>query len=179
MKKQIVFYSSIIVFIIASASFAMAMDYQHEIKAEDMTFAWTLDASNIHIKLSAKTTGWVGIGFTPDGSMLGANIIIGAVKKGKVRIQDHFGNRNRGHIPDKKQGGTNDISNAEGSEENGITTISFTMPLDSGDKFDLPAIKADGTDKIILAYGAGRDSFKSRHLFRSEYQVNFATGGIK
>ena len=59
-----------------------------------------------------------------------------------------------------------------------MTTISFTLPLDTGDKFDKP-INPEGTSKIMLAYGSGRDSFKNRHPFRTIYEINFSTGETK
>ena len=163
------------IYLLVSALSLWAMDYQHSLKAEDITFSWTIEGDLIHVELSAKTTGWVGIGFNPESAMLGANIIIGAVKKGKVNIQDHFGSRKRGHTEDTKQGGTDHVKNAAGTEKDGITTISFTIPLNTDEKFDTP-IKADGTDIIMLAYGAGRDSLKGHHPFRTVYKVNLETG---
>jgi hypothetical protein len=178
MKKYFVSTLFIVACILVSATGLWAMDYQHNLKAKDMTFSWSIEGDMIHVELSAKTTGWVGIGFNPDKAMQNANIIIGAVKNGKVKIQDHFGNRKRGHIADSEQGGIDHVKNAAGSEKNGITTISFTIPLNTDEKFDTP-IKADGTDIIMLAHGAGRDSLRSRHPFRTVYKVNLGTGENK
>lgn len=155
-----------------------AMDYQHTLEAEDMTFSWTMEADKIHVKLAAKTTGWVGIGFDPEKAMQGANIIIGAVKKGKFRVEDHYGDKKRGHASDKKLGGKDDVLNASGSEADGVTTISFAIPLNTGDKYDKP-ILTDGFTKIMLAYGGGKDSFKTRHPYRSVYDVNLSSGENK
>ena len=157
---------------------ALAMDYQHSMELKDMNFSWSIENDLIHVKLSAKTTGWVAVGFNPEKAMLHANIIIGYVKKGKVKIEDHFGNRKRGHSKDKKEGGKNDIQNPAGTEENGFTTLTFTIPLDSGDKTD-GVIKADGSNILIFAYGGKRDSTKSRHNYRSTYSVNLKTGENK
>jgi len=155
-----------------------AMEYQHTLEVKNMQFSWTVEGDQIHVKLSAKTTGWVAIGFDPEKAMGGANIIIGAVKNGKFKIEDHYANKRRGHSSDEKMGGKNDVLNPSGSEKNGVTTISFTLPLDTGDKFDKP-INTEGTSKIMLAYGSGRDSFKARHPFRTIYEINFSTGETK
>ncbi len=178
MKKGLLLTLAIIMFFLVSTLSLWAMDYQHNLKAKDMAFSWTVEGDQIHVKLSAKTTGWVGIGFNPESAMSNANIIIGAVKKGKVKIQDHFANKKRGHSSDKKQGGKDHVQKAAGSEENGITTISFSIPLNSGEKFDTP-IKADGTDLVMLAYGGGRDNFSGRHPFKSVYKVDLKTGDYK
>ena len=178
MKKYLISTLFIMTCLLASSFSLWAMDYKHNLKADAMTFSWTIEGGLIHVELSAKTTGWVGIGFNPDSAMQNANIIIGAVKNGKVKIQDHFGNRKRGHIADTVQKGKDHVQNAVGTEKDGITTISFTIPLNTDEKFDTP-IKADGTDIIMLAHGAGRDSLKSRHPFRTVYKVNLKTGENK
>ncbi len=157
---------------------AWAMDYQHKIEAKDITFSWTIQGDQIHVQLSAKTEGWAAVGFDPEDAMEGADIIIGMVKDGQVQIQDNYGDRKKGHAADEDLGGKNDVINPAGTEENGVTTISFTLPLNSGDKYDKP-IPADGTGKVMLAYGAGKDSFKNRHPYTVVYEINYKTGESK
>lgn len=157
---------------------ALAADYDHMLQAKDMEVHWRVDGEQIHLKLSAKTTGWVGIGFGPENAMKGADIIIGAVKKGKVRIEDHYGDRKRGHSSDKKLGGENHVLNPQGMEEDGVTTISFTLPLKADEKWD-KAIDPSTMSRIMVGYGSGRDSFKAGHKYRGVYDVNFATGETK
>ncbi len=159
-------------------AYASAMEYQHKLEANNMAVSWSIDKEQIHVKLTAKTTGWVAIGFDPEKAMQGADIIIGAVKKGKVRIEDHYGDRKRGHSPDKKLGGDNHVLNPTGEEVDGVTTICFSLALDSGDKWDKP-IHAEGTSRMMIAYGSGRDSFKSRHQYRAVYDINYSTGETK
>ena len=155
-----------------------AMEYQHTLEVKNMQFSWTIEGDLIHVQLSAKTTGWVGIGFDPEKAMSGANIIIGAVKKGKFRVEDHYGNRKRGHANDEKLGGKNDVINPSGSEKDGVTTISFTFPLNTGDEYDKP-INPQGKSLVMLAYGSGKDSFKTRHPYRTIYELNYSTGENK
>ena len=165
------------VFLFAPLSFS-AMEYQHTLELKDMHFSWTIEADQIHVELSAKTTGWVGIGFGPEKAMQEANIIIGAVKKGKFKVEDHYADRKRGHANDKKLGDKNDVLNPLGEEIDGVTTISFSYPLDTGGKYDKP-INPQGTTLIMLAYGAGKDSFRNRHPFRAIYEINLSTGENK
>ena len=155
-----------------------AQDYKHSFDAEDMKVFWTVDGDKIHVKLSAPTEGWVAIGFDPEDAMKGGDIAIGAVKKGKVRIEDHFGDRKRGHSPDDKLGGGNNILDPQGMEENGVTTISFTRALAAGDKYD-KSIETGKLYRIMVAYGSGRDSFRAGHRYRGVYDVNFTTGETK
>ncbi len=178
MKKKYLLSTILALLFLAMPLGAFAMDYQHTLEVKNMTFSWAIEGDQIHVQLSAKTTGWVGIGFDPEKAMQGADIIIGAVKNGKYKVEDHYGDRKRGHKSDEKLGGTNNVLNASGSEDDGMTTISFTLPLKAEEKYD-KEIKPEGMYRIMLAYGAGKDSFKTRHPYRTVYDINFATGEHK
>lgn len=178
MKKSIRVLLFLALSVLFTASATTATEYQHTLEVPNMSFAWSLDGDKIHVQLTAKTTGWVGIGFGPEKAMQGANIIIGAVKGDKFKVEDHYGDRKRGHSSDKKLGGTSDVLDPAGSETDGVTTISFSFPLQTQDKYDKP-IATDKMIKIMLAYGAGRDSFKARHPFRTVYEINLSTGENK
>lgn len=154
-----------------------AAEYNHELTVKKMTFAWSLNGENIDIKISAKTTGWVAVGFNPSDKMKDANIIIGYVKKGKVVIIDDFGTKKYAHKRDKKLGGQDNILQRSGSESGGITTLEFSIPLNSEDSKDRVIIP-DGDTTVLLAYGAGRDSFRAKHKFRAVRTVNLTSGAI-
>lgn len=165
------------IFLVMIAGNVVAQEYDHTAKVEDMTFSWKIVDKAIQIKLSGETTGWVGIGFNPSSQMKDAGIVIGYVKKGKVTIEDDFGDEERGHKKDDKLGGKNDITVIGGEEKGKTTTIEFSMPLNSGDKYD-SAIDPNGETVVLLAYGGSRDSFRSKHKFRTSIKVNLATGKV-
>lgn len=183
MKKNIIMVSIVALLIMTSA--ALAADYQHTLEAKDITFSWSLDGDIIHVQLVAKTTGWVGIGFNPEKAMAGANIIIGAVKGEKFKVEDHFGDRKRNHAKDEKLGGVNNVENPAGSEKDGVTTISFSYPLQTDDKWDNEKLEPLATDipvTVMLAYGRdGKDKTvtKASHKYRTIYEVNLTTGENK
>lgn len=152
-----------------------ATEYQHELKDKDMSFAWTVEGENLAVKLVAETEGWVGIGFNPVEKMAGANFILGYVKKGEAKIVDEFGHDDNKHKSDTKLGGASDVTLVGGTEVDGVTTIEFTIPLESGDKNDTK-IDVKGETTVLLGYGAGRDSFRSKHKYRSSFMVNLTTG---
>lgn len=152
--------------------------YDHTIAVENMRFNWKLGSDVIHIQLSAKTDGWVGIGFNPTAEMKDANFVIGYVKEGKAKVTDHYGNTKRQHQLDEQLGGTDNIKDISGKEENGSTEIQFSIPLDSGDKNDRP-IFADKKNTILLAYGAGSDSFRPKHAYKTVLQVDLQSGDYK
>lgn len=174
----IILLSSILVFFIYAPIMAQDIQYTHKVDVKDMSFQWKIDGDQIHIKLAAKTKGWVGVGFNPSKMMKDANFILGYVKNGKPAVTDHFGTGERIHQSDKKTGGKNNISNIFGKEENGKTEIGFTIPLNSGDSND-QEIRVNQDTKILLAYGAGRDSFRALHKFRTKISVNLGSGKYK
>ena len=152
-----------------------AMEYDHTLDDKKMSFSWKVDGEQLHIKLTAKTEGWVGIGFNPSKKMKDANFILGYVKKGEVKIADEFGTSSTGHKKDSKLGGTTDVEVLGGTEEDGVTTIEFAIPLKSEDSND-SEIVVDGDTIVLLGYGSGRKSFKSRHKYRATFSVNLDTG---
>ena len=161
-----------------SASVVFASSYDHEVKAKNMTFAWKVDGDTLHAKMSAKTKGWIGVGFNPSKKMKDANFILGYVKNGEPTVVDHFGTKATGHGADTKNGGSDDVTLVAGSEEKGVTVIEFTIPINSGDKTD-GSLTVDGDTILLLAYGPPRDSFKPRHKFQKTMTVNLATGETK
>lgn len=161
--------------LLGSLTNAQAVQYDHEVQDKKITFAWKVDGDKLAVKLTAQTEGWVGIGFNPKKMMQDANFILGYVKDGKASIVDEFGDSENNHSPDDKLGGSEDVTLVGGTEEGGKTTIEFTMPLQSADKYD-NAITVDGDTTVLLAYGGARDSFKLKHQYRTALKVNLSTG---
>lgn len=161
--------------LLSSAGNIVAGDYAHKVTIADMSFEWTVDGGEIHIQLTAKTKGWLGIGFSPESRMRGANFILGYVKQGEVSIQDAYGIREIQHIKDEANDGETNISDVSGFENGNRTTISFTIPMDSGDSNDKPMVPGQKTT-VLLGFGPDRDNFYSRHTFRTRIQVNLQTG---
>jgi len=152
-----------------------AAEYDHEIQVNKISFAWKVAGDTLAVKLTAETEGWVGIGFNPEHEMKGANFILGYVKDGVVELDDDFGNGKNSHKADTKLDGTSDVTLVGGTETDGMTSIEFTIPLNSGDKTDT-TIDATGENTILLAYGAGRDSFLAKHKYRTALKVNLSNG---
>jgi len=161
--------------VLASPTWVCGAQYDHEIKDQKITFAWKVDGDKLAVKLTAATEGWVGIGFNPSKEMKDANFILGYVKDGETKLIDEYGDSEATHAPDDKAGGSNDVTLVGGNESGGNTTIEFTVPLKSADKNDT-AINGAGENLVLLAYGGGRDSFKTKHNYRNALKVNLATG---
>jgi len=174
-KSVFILLAGVCIFSIGSGSALFAADYDNEVQAKKISFAWKVDGDTLAVKMSAQTKGWVGIGFNPSKKMKDADFVLGYVKDGKAKIIDEFGSGMTKHTSDKKLDGTVDATLVAGSEKDGVTTIEFTMPLKSADKHDT-VFDIDGDTVVLLAYGPDRDSFKTKHKYRTTVKVNLATG---
>ena len=178
MKKKLFGVVLCALILLAGSGLSFAADYDHETEAGPMTFAWKVAESELFVKISGKTTGWVGIGFNPVDQMKGADYIIGYVKDGKVELRDDYGDSERSHKADEELGGTSDVTVIGGEEKGGTTTLEFSIPLDSGDTFDT-VIDPQGETVVHLASGGKRDSFISKHQFRTTITVNLSNGTVQ
>ncbi len=147
-------------------------EYAHQVAAGGVTFYWRNDAQFLYGALTAKTKGWVSVGFDPGDRMQAANYILGYVQDGQVLVYDMWGTRPTGsgsHPADESLGGKNDIVESGGSEQDGVTVIEFKIPLDSGDAYDKPLFSGKSYT-VILAQG-GRDGADSMHSDRGYARV--------
>ena len=131
----------------------------------NITLQWKTDTlGNLLVKVSATTVGWVAVGFDPTAGMQDANIIIGYVLNDTAHIRDDFGTGLHAHVADTTIGGTDDVSDKAGTETGGVTEISFTIPLDSGDSRDR-VLEVGQSYPVILAWGTD-DAFDLPHTVR-------------
>lgn len=134
-------------------------------------FEWEVVGSDLNVQISAPTTGWVAIGFNPTRAMQDADMKFGFVTDAGVEVADHIGTSPITHDFDTAQGGRRDLSNVSGVEVDGRTTLSFTMPLDSGDPTD-SVLTPGAQQTIIFAWGGdGADDYTARHVERGTFIV--------
>jgi hypothetical protein len=127
-----------------------------EVKANKFLFSYKVDGENFVARVTYPTAGWVAVGFNPTKMMKGANFIIGSVVNGKTVISDEFGDSEDSHAPDTVHGGKYNVVNGSVTTDKGTTTMSFTIPLKSGD--DKDAVLEKGKPiKLIFAAGKKPD----------------------
>lgn len=139
--------------------------------AAGVDLQWRIEGERITVQMTAPTTGWVAVGFDPSRMMKDANMIIGYVAEGELVIADDYGTGNTSHGRDTDNGGTDDIVEAEGSEENGQTQITFAIPLDSGDPTDRP-LAVGNSYNVIVGYGPDdSDNLDAYHAARGALEI--------
>lgn len=118
--------------------------------------SWCMQDTSFKVLVQAKTTGWVGIGFTPVNAknIVDADVVAGYVDDaGSAHISDMFGTGD-GAVEDTSVGGEYSLTEARGWEENGWTTITFLRQLTNADAKDR-AINMKLPIPIVVSYGDG------------------------
>lgn len=142
-----------------------------------MELHWTIVGEKIYLGLRSPGRGWVAAGFAPEGpTMKGADILIGYVQDGEVSVEDGFADGPVNHKSDSELGGTNDVEEFAGSEDEKGTVIELVRPLNTGDPYDRPLTPDEVT--LLLAY-ADKDDFISYHAKRSSVTLDLAAGVIE
>ncbi|XP_067938987.1 DBH-like monooxygenase protein 1 [Watersipora subatra] len=110
--------------------------------------SWTAEEDKITFEVTCKTTGWVGLGFSPSGSMADADIIVAwAADDGTSHLLDMFATTNSLPTKDASQ----DVKLLSAVEANGVTTVQFERKLDTCDE-NGDNIIASSTTRLIYAY---------------------------
>ena len=136
---------------------------------------WSIAEDKIYIGLRSPGSGWLAVGFSPEGPMMkGADILIGYVKDGQAFARDHYADGQVAHRHDEELGGTDDIEKFAGSEDESGTTLELVRPLKTGDAYDKPI--EPGEVKVLLAY-SDSDDWTSYHKKRTVVTVDFFAGG--
>ncbi|XP_058831932.1 MOXD1 homolog 2-like [Topomyia yanbarensis] len=116
---------------------------------ENYRLLWSINNQDITFEVQARTLGYVGLGFSTDGSIYGADIVIGWVDNGQVHFQDrHFKMNSNGepHV-DPSQ----DYILLLGYENATHTVLRFRRKLDTCDtNQDVPI--TNDTIRIIYMY---------------------------
>lgn len=159
----------VIIFLLSLTLISALEGNNKNIKVKDMEFSWEVVDDNAIFTVTAPTNGWVSIGFEPSKMMKDADIIIGYVKDGELIIADHYGDKKTSHKPDVDLGGIDNVIPLESSETSDSTSIMFSIPLNSGDKFD-KVLEKGKEYTVILAYGK-KDDFKSWHKYKGKVKI--------
>jgi hypothetical protein len=130
------------------------------------------DGQYLENQLSANTSGWIAVGYRAANAMQDANIIIGYVSGGNANIRDDWGTSPTSHSSDVSMGGVSNLSATSGTETGGITTLNFTIPMNSGDQYDRE-LMVTTSYQIILAHGQnGSDNYSSMHADAGFANIN-------
>eukprot|EP01125_Pyxidicula_operculata_P001313 TRINITY_DN11208_c0_g1_i1.p1 TRINITY_DN11208_c0_g1~~TRINITY_DN11208_c0_g1_i1.p1 ORF type:complete len:184 (-),score=48.12 TRINITY_DN11208_c0_g1_i1:77-592(-) len=90
-----------LLFVCIAVSYCQSASFSTNFLGGRYNFEWTVDGSAVTFIATTSSSGWVGMGFSSGGGMLGANVVIGTVGS------DGFGSVGEYNITAKKESGIN------------------------------------------------------------------------
>lgn len=158
----------LVLFLLCSVSSPLFAEKRAEF-SKDWAFSWVFKADTIEFTMSAPTTGWISLGFNPAKRMKDADYILAFVENGQVFISDEYGTGNTSHKNDVSLGGENSAKPISFVTESNKTTITFALPLSSGDQYDTVFVEGEKC-KVLGAYSTSKN-FNSKHKKRSSVDI--------
>ena len=123
----------------------------------------------ISIELTVPAIGWVGFGYSTDGSMLGSLAVIGLPDEGTV-FQSSLDVKDVSGINKLESQTLTETSITQSGSE---TTLKFTKPLS---ETGAVSIDVAGTNTFLTAWGSSNTL--GFHSNFGNFQLNFADGGV-
>lgn len=154
--------------LLCSATAALSAEKTAEF-SKDWSFSWAFKADTIEFTMRAPTTGWISLGFNPTRRMKDADYILAYVEDGQIYISDEFGTGNTTHRSDVSLGGENSAKPISYTEDSNKTSITFSLPLSSGDQYDTVFVEGEKC-KVLGAYSTSKN-FTTRHRKRSSVDI--------
>ena len=111
----------------------------------------------------------MAIGFNTKDELSGTNLIMGAVEQDYVTIDDRFIVKPGDHKSIIELGGSEALVQRTGAEENGKTSISFSIPLSVNDKFHHNLV--EGKDYYVLMAFSQEDDFQHHSIMRTTIKL--------
>ena len=120
-----------------------------------LIFSWKIDSTSkkITFNIDAETTGWVGLGFSPDGTMKNADMIMCYMSNSTPNCSDRY---SKGHgVPQLdtvlNEKSKDDVEKVSGELKNNRSIYSFNRDLDTNDNMDYQ-IKEGEEINVIFCY---------------------------
>jgi len=141
-------------------------------------FSWKIDSSSkkIEFHINANTTGWVGIGLSPEGKMANADMILCYMKSSVPNCTDRYASGNR--VPELdtflNENSRDDLENISGEIKDGRSIFHFTRKLITGDDLDYQ-IQQGKEINVIFSYRKDGNPDSENGIFN----MNTKYGGEK
>nr|XP_053647657.1 DBH-like monooxygenase protein 1 [Cherax quadricarinatus] len=130
----------------------LPLDLEHRAVLDqdgDYVMLWTPREKDIIIEVQVVTKGYIGLGFSPNGGMKGADIVIGWVTDhGRVFLYDCHGEGNWLPAVDD----SHDVKVLSGYQNDTHTVLRFTRSWNTCDQHDFHL--TGDTTRVIWAYGS-------------------------
>jgi hypothetical protein len=145
----------------------------------EILFVLDINADSIEFLVTANATGWVGFGLSPNGGMIGSDMVMGAIDpSGTILFSQRHATAHALPAADPSQ----DYTLIELSEANGWTTMHFMRNTSGCDPDDI-GVAFGLTNRVVAAFrrvdkpvGEFEPSMTLQHDWRVSVSVELLTG---
>lgn len=135
----------------------------------DYTLTFKVCDDSLVGSVTAIGTGWVAVGFGRDQYMPETDVFMaGVLPDGTVYSRDAYAQFRSPPVADASQ----DVQLLGATESNGVTNISFSRRLNTGDASDFDL--TDGPYYILMAFNATSDTLTVRHSYADSSDFAYA-----
>ncbi len=142
---------------------------QGSISTSGISFSYHIDEDKLVCRLAAKTTGWVGVGFNSQNSIVSSDLLLFNIIDGNVSSRDLYVKGFGDPREDIALGGSSTVKILSSEEAGNTTTVQFSIPLDSKDPYDFVHRKNEEF-WLILAYSIA-DEFEHHSRVRKHIRM--------
>eukprot|EP00294_Goniomonas_avonlea_P003002 CAMPEP_0114555372 /NCGR_PEP_ID=MMETSP0114-20121206/8715_1 /TAXON_ID=31324 /ORGANISM="Goniomonas sp, Strain m" /LENGTH=510 /DNA_ID=CAMNT_0001740495 /DNA_START=13 /DNA_END=1545 /DNA_ORIENTATION=- len=156
--------------------FSSTLPNEQTLSVDKVVLRWNLvDGNRLDCEVQGTTTGYVALGFSSDGMMVGSEAVLGWVGTSTSILQYNLKGKSVGPTGVSAQA-TQNLQATSGAEVGGVTTIRFSRLLSTGDPEDR-VINATADTHVIFSLGT--EDVLAKHFFKGSTTVNFAAGAAK
>lgn len=155
----------------ASCSDVMPQEKENGIEKNGMQVQWRFEGAKLIIKMTAPTYGWVTVGFNKTQSITGAHLFMGRVSRNRPEVVEHRTLSPGNYKPITALGEEISVSEISGFETDDLTTIKFSIDLESTNAQYRKYLFAGNTMWMILAFSQD-DDFGHHSTMRTSNKIN-------
>ncbi|MEM6807432.1 MAG: DOMON domain-containing protein [Bacteroidota bacterium] len=140
-----------------------------KLEKNGMLVSWEQKGSYWEFEMSSPSQGWMAIGFNEKEGLAGTNLIMGAIKEGKVELSDRYIIRTGFHVALTDLSVVEKLELIGGEEDKNGSRISFRIPMKSQDYYHKNLHPASSF-YLLLAYSQ-EDDFKHHSMMRTSVKI--------
>jgi hypothetical protein len=160
-----------LLFLISLLAFSMTnqLHTPQQIEKNGMVVSIEHLGDSIRFQLEAPTEGWIAIGFNETDQLKGNYLIMGTVRNGKVWVEEHHTFAPGDFRSYADLGIKSSVSHPVGTEKEGITRISFQLPIKSSHPLGKDLIE-NKVYTLLMAYSR-EDDFRHHSIMRTTVRI--------
>lgn len=138
---------------------------------QQMQVSWRASEGKVHFGLTAPVAGWLAIGLNTSDQLKGTYLLMARVVKGQAEVVEHKVISPGVYRPFHELGADMAVSNIHGSEREGSTTVSFSLPEMNVSPLAFP-MQEGQSYTLLMAYSVS-DDFQHHSIMRTSEVIQF------